>query len=613
MTSWRELADWCLQLFHTLVGEPDELRRLSPEEQYAAGTVTSLLQGLGSLDSVDTQASFQALRELLDLELAAALPRVGRFGEGVLVAPLSHAIGLDVDVVYVVGLAEDIYPGRLQEDALLPERVRAASGGELASYRERLHTRHRRLLAAFAAATQRTVASFPRGDLRRSSRRLPSRWLLPTLRELSRDKELAASDWERADFRGTMGTSSSYAGELLTTDRLAHEQEWRVRSVKAAGSLDDDVVRAGLEMIRARAGAEFTRFDGNLTGVAGLPDFADSERVISPTALESYAACPHAFFVQRLLKVEQLEQPEDIVTISPADIGNVVHKSLDRLVIAYGGELPGHGEPWSQQQRARMAEIAEEVMGEYESRGLTGHWRLWQRERVRILTDLAWLLADDDRWRAEVRARVETSEMPFGMTGQPPIAVPLPDGRSVLMRGSADKVDVGADGTIHVTDVKTGSRRTFREITQADPFVGGSKLQLPVYAYAARDRGVRRGWGNAGSPVQATYWFVRPHRTDPRNQGRISITLTPEVERQYADVLDTLTRSIGAGLFPLRAPDQPDFAWVQCDYCNPDGVGHGDERERWERKRHDSALRELVGLVEADALVEAVEADEESP
>ena len=42
-----------------------------------------------------------------------------------LVAPLSAAIGLDVDVVFVVGLAEDLVPGRLSEDALLPERVRA--------------------------------------------------------------------------------------------------------------------------------------------------------------------------------------------------------------------------------------------------------------------------------------------------------------------------------------------------------------------------------------------------------------------------------------------------------------------------------------------------------
>jgi RecB family exonuclease len=594
MTSWRELADWCQQLMTTLIGEGEDLRRLPVEEQYAAATVTSLLHGLGSLDAVDSGASFQALTEVLDLELSSALPRVGRFGDGILVAPLSHAIGLEVDVVYVVGLAEDIYPGRLHEDALLPERVRAAAGGELASYRERLHTRQRHLLAAFAAGSERTVASFPRGDLRRSSRRLPSRWLLPSLRELTGDHELAASDWEDADYPpGTMAGSGSFAGELLTTGRLSHEQEWRVRQARAARDLDDDVVHAGVAMIRDRASTRFTRYDGNLVGADGLPDYADGERIVSPTALESYAECPHAFFVRRLLGVEPIEQPEDIVTISPAEIGNLVHQSLDTLVTEAGDALPDFGEPWTPAERARLAEIALGIAAEFEERGITGHPRLWAGERIRILSDLARLLDDDNMWRADVGARVAASELTFGMRGHDPVEVAVPGG-GVLMRGSADKVDIGTDGTLYVTDVKTGSRRTFKEIKQEDPFVDGTKLQLPVYAYAARQR-----LGDRATPVHATYWFVR------KDRGRIGIDLTLDVEQQYAETLATLVSSIRTGLFPLRSPDTPDFAWVQCPYCNPDGIGHGDNRERWERKRLDPVLREYLALVEPDVVAEA--------
>jgi inactivated superfamily I helicase len=90
-----------------------------------------------------------------------------------------------LDVVFVVGLAEELVPGRLREDALLPERVRALAPGQLAPLRDRLDRQHRQLLAALAAAPERIV-SFPRGDLRRSSTRLPSRWLLPSLRVLVR-------------------------------------------------------------------------------------------------------------------------------------------------------------------------------------------------------------------------------------------------------------------------------------------------------------------------------------------------------------------------------------------------------------------------------------------
>jgi hypothetical protein len=65
---------------------------------------------------------------------------------------------------------------------------------------------------------------------------------------------------------------------------------------------------------------------------------------------------------------------------------------------------------------------------------------------------------------------------------------------------------------------------------------------------------------------------------------------------------------VAAGLFPPKAPDTADFAWVQCPYCNPDGIGHAENRERWERKRHDPVLRELVALVDPEA-----SSDQEDP
>ena len=589
LDTWESLAAWCRSLFASLVGQDKDLLKLPPEEQYAAATITRTLDGLAGLDTVDSSASFQALREVLDLELSSALPRVGRFGEGVLVAPLSASIGLDLDVVYVVGLSEDIYPGRLHEDPLLPERVRLASGGELPSYRERLHTRHRHLLAAFSAARKRTVASFPRGDLRRSSRRLPSRWLLPSLRELSGDKTLAASEWEKATFpAGTMMKSGSFAGELLETAKLAHEQEWRVRQARAARTLDDDVVIAGVEMIRERRRETFSRFDGNLAGVDGLPDYADGQRIISPTALERYADCPHAFFVQRLLGVEPLEQPEDIVAISPADIGNVIHKSLDRLVDAFVGHLPGHGEAWTTEQRAKLVVLAEETMADYEARGLTGHWRLWEREKGRILADLAWLLDDDDEWRAKFNARVVTSEMAFGMHGRDPVSVKTQSGE-VLMRGSADKVDVAADGTIYVTDIKTGSGRSFKDITQDD------SLRRRHQAPAAGLRVRRQAAARRRHHPRACHLLVRttrprPHRHRSHRRGRTALCRNT----RNVDPVDQ-GRTLSAA-----APDKPDFTWVQCAYCNPDGIGHGDNRDRWERKRHDPVLKDYLALVEPE-------------
>jgi ATP-dependent helicase/DNAse subunit B len=313
--------------------------------------------------------------------------------------------------------------------------------------------------------------------------------------------------------------------------------------------------------------------------------------VISPTALESYAKCPHSFFVERLLGVKALELPEDIVVMAVSDVGKLVHECMDALIVEHAGQLPGPGQPWTSEQRSRLLEILGERAAWYEDRGLTGHPRLWMPERDRIAADSARMLAADDAWRAEYEVEVIASEMAFGMKGHPPVAVDIPGGR-VSFRGSADLVGRRRDGTLVVIDIKTGKASSFKPI-EKDPVCAGTKLQLPVYGHAARQR-----FGTPSTPVEASYWFVR------RDLSRVPLTLTPELEETYSQTVSTLVRSISAGLFPLKAPDEPDFLWVRCEYCNPDGIGHAENRARWERKRRDPVLKDLVALVDPEAVAE---------
>jgi ATP-dependent helicase/nuclease subunit B len=503
LTTWRDLAGWLTALIAQHIGAPEELTSLPREEQYAAVALDSAIRALSVLDAVDGPASLAALREALSAQLERALPRVGRFGEGVLLAPMAAAIGLDCDVVFVLGLAEAVFPGRLREDPLLPERAREASGGQLRSSRERLDEQHRHLLAAFAAAPE-VVASFPRGDLRTKSRHLPSRWLLPTMRELSGRPGLTATEWDRQP-DGWMDTSASFAGSLTNAEQPAHEQEWRVQVAHAGRPLADDVLDAARELVDARASAEFTRFDGNLTAARdGLPDHAAGERPVPPTTLEGFAGCPHSYFIQRLLRVRPLEQPEDVVSISAADIGTLMHDSFDRLVREYDGRLPAHGRPWSDKQRGRLGELAAERAKEFEEQGRTGHERLWQQTLTRIQADLQAMLIADDAWRAERNAAVVASELAFGLDGEAPVSLPLPGGGTLLLAGKADKVDQDSDGRLYVTDIKTGGASSYQGLCEDDPVLGGSKLQLPVYAHAARAR-----HGTPATEVEAAYWFVR--------------------------------------------------------------------------------------------------------
>jgi RecB family exonuclease len=585
LLSWVELADWTLGLVHRLIGETEDLTSLPVEEQYAARALEQSIRALATLDALGAPAGLRQLRETLASQLEGALPRVGRFGYGVLVAPISSSIGLDADIVFVLGLAEGVYPGRLREDPLLPERAREAAGGQLLGYRERIDAAHRHLLAAFAAAPE-VVASFPRGDLRTKSRHLPSRWLLPTLRQLSGDPKLTATNWESAAPHLT--SSPSFAGSLSTTEQLACEQEWRTQAAHAGVELDDDVITAAHTLAESRGSADFTRFDGNLSAVAeGLPDFAAGERAVSPTSLEKYAGCPHSYFIDKTLGIRPIEQPEDLVEIQPKDIGTFMHEAFDQLVTEFAGALPGFGEPWTAEQRERLTAIADEKARDFSAMGLTGHPTLWRQTLIRIQADLQAMLTVDDEWRAEEQARVVASELVFGRNGVAPVAVPLPDGGAVLMGGSADKVDETADGRLVVTDIKSGKAESFAKISADDPVLGGSKMQLPVYAHAAR-----QVLDRPDAPVEAAYWFVR------RDKGRVALPLTAEVEKRYAETLQVLVTGIRSGLFPARPPEKDDVLYVQCAYCNPDGIGLGNARARWLGKKADPRLTDLVALIE---------------
>ena len=585
--SWANLSQWALDIFRRYFGATDAMNRLPELEQRAAAAIETTLRGLAELDEFGTEPSLDLLIEILDIDLDQRRPRIGRFGEGVFVGPLSAAASLDVTDLFALGLSEDLYPGRQAPDPLLPEVVRQLT--TLPTSGRRVRAKHRAILTALACAP-RVTASFPRGDMRRGSERLPSRWLMPTLRTMARMPELEATRWFEAPAPDIVSIDSHWRG-IGQAESPSTEQEWRLRHHAGGGILDDAAIGAAEALAAARLSDAFTRFDGNVAGVEGLPDYAQGGIPISPTALERYAGCPHTFFVERLLGVKALESPEEIITILQRDIGNIVHETMDGLAREFADELPGYGEPWSQVQRERMRDIAEEIMSSYERRGLTGHPRLWEREREALRADLEWILDEDDRVRAARDARVVASELAFGLRGAPPVRVEI-DGGALTMRGSADRVDEARDGTLIVTDFKTGSSGSFKKIAN-DPIVAGTKLQLPLYAHAAR-----AAYGK--KVVEARYWFV-----GRRNRGDVvPVVLDENVETVYRTALATLVRGIREGRFIARPPKDDDWSWVQCNYCNPDGVGYGHVRSAAARKRTDAALEDLFSLIDPPTHVE---------
>lgn len=596
---WGVRCTWAIRLLGDILGGANRRLRWPAVERKAAERVDLALRRLGALDAVEGPVPLEVFTRTLAIELESDLGRVGRFGEGVLVGSVSMAVGLDLDLVVLLGLAEGTFPTTVHDDSLLPDVERAAALGELPQRAEQVHRLHRQFLAALAGAS-RHVLGVPRGDLRRSADRVPSRWVLDVA------TELAGERWYSPQLLDTKVPwvlhVESFDDGLRRLTVPATAQEHRLRSLLAAaparGDLHataaamDDVLAAGVEALDARSSADFTRFDGNLAGLA-IPSPVDVGS--SATSLERWADCPHAYLLQNLLRVQPVEQPENLLQITPLERGRLVHTALERFILEVldrpPADQPAPDQEWSATDVERVVRITEGLCDEWEDQGLTGRAIFWRRDRVRIVDEMRRFLAEDTRQRKSSRTRPVAAELAFGLRqGLGPVAFPLPDGRSIPMRGMADRVDVAEDGTIHVLDYKTGKADSYKKLSETDPHQRGTRLQLAVYGEAARQHQQR-----PDATVEAAYWFVSRRGAFQR----FGYCVNKDVVDRVGEAMLTIVSGIEDGLFVPHPKPPTTSPFPDCAYCDPDRLGTAELRRQWERKVGDPNLASYLDLTES--------------
>jgi hypothetical protein len=342
-------------------------------------------------------------------------------------------------------------------------------------------------------------------------------------------------------------------------------------------------------MVAARASNQFTEYDGNLTG---LPIEAFGDRAVSPTRLEAWVACPHAWFMQYVLRVQPVEQPDEQLQIAPTDRGNLLHRALDRFhkrVLA--GELPQpNSNGWNATHLAALLDAFEFESTLMAANGMVGRNAFWLAEQSNQRHELTEWLRRDSEVIAGRGAQLVASEQRFG-DDDFPVVIALPDGSELRLRGMVDRIDRCADGTLVVTDHKTGRSEYFDDVSDDDPTAGGTKLQLPTYGAAA----LAIAKLPPNSPVHAEYGFLsRGH------YKRIGATLTPSAWQAVGVVLQGIAEGIRSGLFIAR-PEKSQFrraGYISCEYCDPDHLGTAELWAEFDRKQHDPRLVTVLGVVD---------------
>jgi hypothetical protein len=569
----------------------------SPERE----TVVRKMRDLALLDSCAGVLERSFFLRLAGRYLEEARSSVGSFqGKGPTVSGLMAARGLPFKVVVLPGLVEGWFPKPAGRDPILLDRERAAlngafkaSGveGELGLKAGR-HSEERLLFRlSVGAASERVLFTFPRLDPFTGAERMPSTFLLETV------ESITGTHCEPGSLDGLPFFSRVPLAKLFPDDGVFLDQtEFDLSIAEAAMGEDGSgalshLKRGGtffekaMEAEAHRWGSRrFTRYDGVMDSreaIAALKGrYVGPSGVAAPTSLEDYASCPFAYLMRRILGIKALEDPEELLSMSPADRGGLAHEILERAYreIFSGGERPRPD--WQAVLRAE----AEEVLSEYRAESDLGLPLLWELDRERLIGDLVASVREDlDGMGGFVPWELELA---YGFTGGAqsggPLRLQVGAERRVPLGGVMDRVDVdeGA-GRVKVIDYKTGAGALYGN----DSLRGGRTLQLPLYVLGARHL-----FGSEPAVEGAEYFFVSGGRRGAR------VRFTSEAVDGRMEDLETVVRTIvdgvEAGIFFAFPGDSCEY----CDYsqaCGPCGT-------LFERKRTDERAGAFLKMTEID-------------
>lgn len=562
-----------LDLVETPAAEPPSTRW--PEAELRAVTqLRHCLERLADLDQLGLPPTLETFEATVVAELAGQPIPGHPLGTGLHVGSLDSVPGLAFERIVVVGLAEGSFPRTPREDSLLPDQLRAAGGGMLIEKAAVTDIDARLVALAVAASRRPALLLTARGDLRSNRSRTWPRLLDPVVE----NRQQLASHYEGLVGHGRPAGFEDFGLRSLI-EHVDNDNPVQTHRLAAV----DPVLAANLRRGDNRSRSELTAHAGSVP--AGR--FDPTERLLSPTALEAYAACPRKYLLQRVLRLGEDDRPERIDEITARDRGTLLHRILERFIAdaLADDDVPQPGEPWSSERRSHLFDLLDQELKLAETRGITGGLVKTRILRQSLANELLDFLDRDDALRADRRSTPYAAEYAFGQGASPAIEGAWA-GRRMQLRGTVDRIDTTADGGLLVIDYKGGSRRPF-EGMEDNPLNDGRRLQLPLYARAVAER-----LGLDG-PRTGLYWLTKE---DEIREMVLDTDLEADLEQAVGGALD----GIGLGLFP-GVPGEvvgwPRLSFENCRYCDFDRICPTDRQSEWERVRTDPALAPIEILV----------------
>jgi ATP-dependent helicase/DNAse subunit B len=564
--TWNRKATALLGAFDGLV-EQDEESILGKQ----------VVKGLSELDVTGIPPSQADFTRLVEEVLQEDVIPTGKFQRnGPTVVNLMAARGVPFKMVIIPGMAEKSFPPLIRQDAILLDHERKTLNQSLGGKETEplpLKTEGRleeeRLLyrLSIGAAKEKLILSFPRIEIGTGKERLPSSFLLASVKALTGE----STDFQKFEkFPGFVRIPLSEIA-VKSPEKALDEVEFDISTGRQ--KLEEKKPEAliylrelspffgrGLQLEFSRWGKQiFTGFEGLLSSKEALQILQERHSIfkksISPTRLEAYASCPYQYLLSVIMGVEALVEPEKVATINPLDKGTLIHSILWRFFTDLKKERGSslHLEP---KDLESLLEIANKEFVKFEQMGVTGYSMLWEVEKRSILDNLVDFFNEELN---ETEFIPSYFEVRYGMkpldfqeseiSTEEPVPLTLA-GKTILLKGRIDRIDLTKDGKrARVRDYKTG-----KVLAKPNDFQGGTTLQLPLYLYAARQL---LGRFHKGVEVESAEYYSL------KNGKRVSFegSELKAKEGKLQEILNTIVASIEDGIF-IAVPDG------QCRYCD---------------------------------------------
>ncbi|MCX7021841.1 MAG: PD-(D/E)XK nuclease family protein [bacterium] len=517
-----------------------------------------------------------ALRRLVEGELAARSVRIPGPDDAVTVRELGRTHGWSPGEVFVLGLSNEDFPARPERGLLHRDSLKRQADP---------HDESVCLLARLLRRAERLWLSYPAATVENEAQPAPP---LNDLRDLCGRSEPPGHDVRERP------TSSA---ELAVADPNHGLRDGSVRGAIKYAAL----------VIREVASPDPTAYDGKVNRKLLDPvPGADRRGELAVTKLEQYLTCPRRYYFAHLLGLERFPEVRDE---AEADVvGIVTHRALELFFAGSRKEGRRPLEPWSdgplgegnwEKACGRMLECAARAFVgqgiiepnasppplEQMRTGLVNASAALDAQREELIRGL-----DDPDAKAPYgilkgalviqRELIRTlpTEIEFSFGGDNGNPLELGDLR---LTGRVDRLDRDENfGRLAIYDYKTGSGKTGIN----DPPDNLRNLQLPLYALAARrlyDRDGAMGLRAAEIRLHENYRNLPPD--DPTQnrplegavQEKVAVgkpnrawVVSDEFTQKMLEFVEVAVQELWDGIVNGRFHPPPEIKDETCKYCD---------------------------------------------